>query len=339
MSKNKTKSTTKDELMELLRNNPDYYLELPPSKKKDKDIALTAMLASSTGIDYMYSSGSYPLAHTTESRKSISLDDVPLELREDRDFILSLFIKDRTDTITDNEDIGFVPIIPKRFMDDKEIVLAIIGRFPKALKLASKKLRNDVDVVKKSTEYYVENICYASDRLKRDVELQASIIAGGVDKDLWTVLMVPQEIITSELMDNIYQNDISTVFKIVNGKKGKVWLEDTLDVNVYNKFYELARAVLWKPNKSVDFFTRKILLEDDSCHRQEIAYKTTPSDNTPIVIVMEHLADQLSLDCLKSLKANSITFQNIIKKREIKEIAFNPKKLVKKNKRSRRLLP
>ncbi len=335
MSENKPKSPTKKELLELLRKDPDRYLELSPAKKKDKDIALMAMLASSDGIAYMSSGVSYSLDYTVEHQKSISLDDIPLELREDKDFILSLF-KDRTHIITGNENTGFVPLIPKRLMDNKEVVLAVLESHPKALKLASDRLRNDIDVVMKATDYYVENIYYASDELKQSVKLQASIIARGIDRDLWTMLMVPQKIITKGLMDGIYENDIGAVLKIVDGKKNKVWLNDTLDMSIFNQFYELAITVLRHPNKTDRFYIEKILLKDHAC--QQLKRINGTFDNRLEVVVMEHCADQLSLDCLKGIKAGSLTFQDLVKKREVKEISFNPNKSLPKNKKSRKLL-
>ena len=102
-------------------------------------------------------------------RKGVSPEYVSEKLWDDRDFILSLLNTPRGSiTILD-----FLKFASKRLRDDKEVVLKAVEykSFFTSLKYASKRLRDDKEIVLKAVDNYPSNIRFASERLRADKEI------------------------------------------------------------------------------------------------------------------------------------------------------------------------
>lgn len=332
MSGIKEKALTKKELLTLLKEDPGAYLNLSRAKKRDKDLALEAMLASLKLRTMTTYDGGYGESTYSDTNK-ISLEDIPLEIRGDKDFILKVF-SERPDIISNN--LGMANFVPKHLYDDKDVAMTIVNYYPIALRLTSDRLKDDFDVVENATEYYSENMIYASEKLKKDMKLQSVAIVSCVNRDLWRLSYIPKEIRNLELMSLVYDLDVKVLFKIMDYQKNSASPFES-DCITYNQFSDLAQTVLRHPNKKEEFYVEKLLAYDKHC---ELVEKnkgiSVPSGTKFEVMALEHLSDMLSLDCLRSLKGKSAIFQDIFKKREIKGISFKSDKASQKAKKTRK---
>lgn len=332
MSGIKEKALKKKVLLTLLKEDPGAYLNLSRAKKRDKDLALEAMLASLKLRTMTTYDGGYGESTYSDTNK-ISLEDIPLEIRGDKDFILKVF-SEKPEIISNN--LGMANFVPKHLYDDKDVVMTIISHYPIALRLTSDRLKDNFYVVENATEYYSENMVYASAKLKKNMKLQSVAIVNFVNRDLWRLSYVPEEIRNLELMNLVYDLDVKVLFKIMDYQKNSASPFES-DCITYNQFSDLAQAVLRHPNKKEEFYIEKLLTYDKHC---ELVEKnkgiSVPSGTEFEVMALEHLSDMLSLDCLKNLNGNSEVFRDVVKKREIKEISFKSDKSSQKAKKSRK---